>query len=226
MASDITCPLCNGPTEEHEAYRDLACPACGLSAPPSVMERIRTLATNGRIVDEMRAQRAASTGCANCDERLKDSNAWLGKLEAAERELAQLKQFADRVVTVADEATGPHPVMPADDALTLIERELFARRVEVERLKRDYTEVARVVGVAYEAEGHDVQPGPLDAIVAQVRELQRRSDALIEIELKQPAHALADATRVWRMNCECGCSACEILDEVLPDREPHGGDHG
>lgn len=45
-------------------------------------------------------------------------------------------------------------------------------------------------------------------------------------QLKQPASVLADATRVWRMNCECACSACGILDDVLPDRGPHGGDHG
>lgn len=92
--AEVTCPLCNGPTEEHEQYRDRACPKCGLSAPPDVLERIRALATSGRLTDELRAQRAMSTGCANCDERLKDSNAWLVKLEAAERELARLKQPA------------------------------------------------------------------------------------------------------------------------------------
>jgi vacuolar-type H+-ATPase subunit I/STV1 len=53
-----------------------------------------------------------------------------------EAEVARLRELADRVITVADECTGPHPVITAEDALTLIERELFERRVEIERLKQ------------------------------------------------------------------------------------------
>jgi hypothetical protein len=41
----------------------------------------------------------------------------------------------DRIATIADEATGPHPVQSAEESLTRIERELFDLRWEREQLK-------------------------------------------------------------------------------------------
>jgi hypothetical protein len=104
MASDIPCPLCTGPTEEHEAYRDLACPKCGLCAPPDVIERIRSLA-----------------------------------------------DASDRAVTIADEATGPHPVQTADEALTCIERGWFEMRLSVAAIEADLARLKQPAHVLAEA---------------------------------------------------------------------------
>ncbi len=63
MAEPIACPLCGGPTEEHEAYRDRACPKCGLCAPPDVLERIEGQATGlaaFRVLDAEQRQRIAA----------------------------------------------------------------------------------------------------------------------------------------------------------------------
>ena len=55
---------------------------------PTLMELMRK--TNARM--------QSATGCANCDERLKDSNEWLRKLELAEAEVRQLKSTMSGVI--------------------------------------------------------------------------------------------------------------------------------
>jgi hypothetical protein len=133
----VNCPLCNGPTEEHEAYRDRACPRCGLAAPTDVLERI----------------------------------AKLRELDAD----AEIRALTD-------------------------------------------TELAHALGASC-----DVGKGRLCSLIHHA---SRRLEAL-EAEvarLKRPAHVLADATRVWRLNCECACSACRILNNILTNQE--GGRDG
>jgi hypothetical protein len=49
---------------------------------------------------------------------------------------AEHESLVDRIITIADETTGPHPVMGADEALGLIERELFELRVAAETLRQ------------------------------------------------------------------------------------------
>jgi hypothetical protein len=89
MAEPIACPLCGGPTEEHEAYRDRACPKYGLSAPPDVLEKLR-------VAEEQRR--------TYCDDivtvsRLNAEQA--ARLRALEAELARLKQ-PERVLAEAE----------------------------------------------------------------------------------------------------------------------------
>lgn len=110
MANDIACPLCNGPTEEHEAYRDRACPRCGLAAPPDVLERIAALAaclgktaetfrdsTNESIATsaDLQETRRINRNLVQRNGTLADENArHIERLRALEAELAQLKQPA------------------------------------------------------------------------------------------------------------------------------------
>lgn len=83
--ADVTCPLCNGPTEEHEAYRDRACPKCGLSAPPDVLERIRGLTY---LANDLKSCQRVGT------ELCREQGRHLERIAALEAELAQLKQPA------------------------------------------------------------------------------------------------------------------------------------
>jgi len=49
-------------------------------------------------------------------------------LKEAEAALAERDALSDRIITIADEGTGLHPVQSPDDALTRIERALFGYR--------------------------------------------------------------------------------------------------
>jgi hypothetical protein len=82
-----------------------------------------------------------------------------GTRHELERTRAKLAEVTDRITTIADEACGLQPVMPVEDVITLIERELFRLRVAgeeiratVERLEGERDEARRVAVPALEAE--------------------------------------------------------------------------
>lgn len=143
------------PMERDKRYGDFACPACGIAGAAETLDRVtprsRKLTQEelnqlaamplepwdaleqaaeeqdpGHLLRVNAALRAKVEGLRRAMHALDKERAW------AREELAKL---TERVTTIADEATGPHPVQTAEEALTCIERALFERRVEIERLK-------------------------------------------------------------------------------------------
>lgn len=101
-----------------------------------------------------------------------------------------LEQLAERVVTVANEATGPLPVMPAEEALTLIERKLFADRRLITELEATRDRVsgtitgARVLSgdtirIDFAAQRVEVTPERLAKVEAESAEKQLALRALL-----------------------------------------------
>jgi hypothetical protein len=61
------------------------------------------------------------------------------------------------------------------DVLVAMKRERDEALAEVARLKarfREYAEAASAIGIAYEADGMNTEPGPVESIVAEVKRLQ------------------------------------------------------
>jgi hypothetical protein len=71
----------------------------------------------------------------------------------------EVGELHGRIITIADEACGTQPVMPADEALTLIERKLFELRVDGERERaakeQAEREVAELRGMPLFVDGPD-----------------------------------------------------------------------
>jgi hypothetical protein len=81
----MRCPLCNTEMVKDELFTDLCCPKCSLAGDPVVLIEVSRLKSHAGMAAE----------------HLKNSNEWLGKLEAAEREIADAKQ-PERVLAEAE----------------------------------------------------------------------------------------------------------------------------
>jgi hypothetical protein len=57
-------------------------------------------------------------------------------------------------------------------------------RAKLATVSREYADVAHAIGIAYEAEGHPIVPGPVALIIKEIRELQFRSRLSGELEAK------------------------------------------
>lgn len=86
--------------------------------------------------------------------------------------LRALEAVLDRMVTIVNEAVGIQPVTPFDELLTLLERHLFERRVEFERVNGLY-EIAKAL---VNTQSDQIQE--LQGELAEERE-QRRNGVLI-----------------------------------------------
>lgn len=179
MSTPVTCPLCSGPTEEHEQYRDLACPACGLAGPRDVLERIAKMRAD---LEQERVRHAAcgaaARGYGHTPEPLAHgSYGWSDAVQAVIDLYAAKQVFAAEVARLrADlKATEAHAI----DCEGSVE-ELVAEKAELQR--------------SYEALHREADA---DArLAAEDRALGRkiadeRDAALAEVaRLKQPAVVL------------------------------------
>jgi hypothetical protein len=102
--------------------------------PPLSAEELEDIASTARELVRVWGSFQPMSPHHNTLRLLAEHAALKADLAEAQRSLADTSTrylaLTERVITVADEATGPHPVIDADEALTLIERAFFDGRVQ------------------------------------------------------------------------------------------------
>lgn len=136
-------------------------------------------------------------------------------------ELKALRSFADRVVTVADEETGPHPVQPAEEALTFIERALFERRRAMEALQARVVELEAPVP----PEEMDALLGRMNAVctfcgqVGAAADEDERRERIRAHMLHCERHPVREIVAAWRQ-----ATGCDSPGDARAEREDAAGE--